>query len=51
VRRAIVSWGLPAVRLLTRTHDLGGARPALFAMGPGGHVAEFDYVRVSRPRR
>jgi hypothetical protein len=24
---------------------------ALFAMGgPGGHVAEFDYVRVFRPR-
>jgi arabinan endo-1,5-alpha-L-arabinosidase len=40
------------VRGGTWTHDLEGARLALFAMGgPGGHVAEFDYVRVSRPRR
>jgi arabinan endo-1,5-alpha-L-arabinosidase len=39
------------VRGGTWTHDLPGARLALFAMGgPGGNVAEFDYVRVSRPR-
>jgi len=39
------------VRGGTWTHDLPGARLALFAMGgPGGHVAEFDYVRVFRPR-
>jgi arabinan endo-1,5-alpha-L-arabinosidase len=39
------------VRGGTWTHDLPGARLALFAMGgPGRHVAEFDYVRVSRPR-
>jgi arabinan endo-1,5-alpha-L-arabinosidase len=39
------------VRGGTWTHDLAGARLALFAMGgPGGHVAEFDYVRVYRPR-
>jgi arabinan endo-1,5-alpha-L-arabinosidase len=39
------------VRGGTWTHILPGARLALFAMGgPGGHVAEFDYVRVSRPR-
>lgn len=37
------------VRGGTWTHDLPGARLALFAMGgPGGHVAEFDYVRVFR---
>jgi arabinan endo-1,5-alpha-L-arabinosidase len=40
------------VRGGTWTHDLPGARLALFAMdGPGGHVAEFDYVRVSSLRR
>jgi arabinan endo-1,5-alpha-L-arabinosidase len=40
------------VRGGTWTHDLAKARLALFAMGgPGGHVAEFDYVRVSRPAR
>jgi arabinan endo-1,5-alpha-L-arabinosidase len=39
------------VRGGTWTHNLPGARLALFAMGgPGGHVAEFDYVRVFRPR-
>lgn len=40
------------VRGATWTHDLPGARLALFAMGgPGGHVAEFDYVRIYRPAR
>jgi hypothetical protein len=40
------------VRGGTWTHNLPGARLALFAMGgPGGHVAEFDYVRVYRPVR
>jgi arabinan endo-1,5-alpha-L-arabinosidase len=38
------------VRGGTWTHSLDGARLALFAMGgPGGNVAEFDYVRVFRP--
>jgi arabinan endo-1,5-alpha-L-arabinosidase len=40
------------VRGGTWTHHLPNARLALFAMGgPGGHVAEFDYVRVYRPAR
>ena len=37
------------VRGATWTHELAAPRIALFAMGgPGGHVAEFDYVRVFR---